>query len=328
MCDPMTKLSIHMVREDVTAQLAVADRLISSIERGIDINQRLTSMYKPNDAVASEIINYIQEYEDACESLGFAKIKIEASVESAWSIVRNIVRALWTMLCKLWDSIRNALRYVFNASYRASKDAVKIRQEIELLAASKSNSDKFLMLEVDAAMSPDDVEKYIKATRKLISNMQEVEEMDNPETIESYISTHVAEAGIVWKNNQFVDTYDKVPYHGGTYMSIGWKTFKLIQEQCDSYVKLTAESVKLKKLASELDSDIKDLTRKQNNLIADGADITEVQKTLTLKVKKYSVIKASLEVLLQRLDVLEEEFSCLAEDAHDIAHGVYEDDSE
>ena len=110
--DPIVGCLIHISREELDNQIDLADRVIETIYRGLEIADQIKTQYKPNDIISSEVRDYILDYEDACEALGWQNLEIGSSCESAWSVIKSIVESLWLMLMKLWDHIKNAFRYI------------------------------------------------------------------------------------------------------------------------------------------------------------------------------------------------------------------------
>ncbi len=321
--DQLTAKHISAASEAVATLYMKSLRVEVGMQRGFDILNRITSNYKPEDSLPAEVVDYIQDYEEVCAIIGLESIEIKPGVESAWDVVKNIVRSLWNMLCKIWDSIKNCFRWIFNAQYRASKSAVSYRQEIALLCASRENSEKFEQFVVNDIITPEDMKKYMNATSELIRVLENIPAHNTEETVDSYVNEALPKCGIVFKNEQYFDTYKEIPYKAGTYGSLGW-TAKMADTYAKDFIELTRRTVNLKRLESDLDKDVAELKRKQNALIASGADISEVQKVLIYKLKMYKTVHAGQVVLMDRIDNLTALFERIASDAHDVANGIYD----
>lgn len=320
--------AIHAANDEVSRHLSTALRLCESGERGLDLIRRLSDQFKLEDSIPTEVLEYIDAYEVTCGELGLVPIVVDVGTEGVLSTIKNICISIWNMILRLWDKIKACFRWLFNAQYRASREAIRCSQQIAQLRANKDASAQFLNYEVDAMLAPDDLDKYLIATDKLIDMLKRVAEIGDLEQLNVMITKSVGECGLTFKDNEFGDVYGEPPYKRGTYSSIGWKSVDDIFEMSKRNVEIMRKTVVLKNLESELSRDVEALKRKQNNKVADGEDVTAISEELNLKLKQYKLILAGQNALMERIEVLSEEFAAIAEDAYDVENGTYKDDED
>ena len=137
MRDTYPQYAIHAANAEVTRHLATATRLCEGVERGMDLIIRMRSQYEKDANISGEVLDYIGSYECICGELGLVPIEIDPSTEGVFATVKNICAAIWNMILKIWDKIKDCFKWIFNAQYRASRESIKCSQQIAQLKANK-----------------------------------------------------------------------------------------------------------------------------------------------------------------------------------------------
>jgi len=298
--------------------------LVQAINRGIDITDRLSKQYKMNDPVATEVLDYIKDYEDICSMFSENVIEISAAEESAWEIVKRVISELWRMLLKLWDGVKHCFRWMFNSQYRAASTAVKYRQMFMLADSTSGVADKFANLEVFDTVNPEDLDKYISHTHQIVLMLRDANEFRDSEGVDMYITRESERCGIKFNGTQFLDAdSENIEVISGTYGTCGW-SLKKANSVCVAYVNLCGAAVKLKNIERELESDINELKRQINNKVSDGADdvtLSETQKKLVFKTKVLNFTQAGLVILTKRVATIDTVIGRAARDAATLQKG-------
>ena len=298
--------------------------LVQAINRGIDITDRLSKQYKMSDPVAAEVLDYIKDYEDICSMFSEDVIKISAAEESAWDIVRRVISELWRMLLKLWDSVKHCFRWMFNSQYRASTTAVKYRQMFMLADSTSGVADKFANLEVFDTVDPDDLSEYIAHTNEIVRMLININTLKDAESVDDFINREAGRCGIKFDGSQFLDAdSENIEVVSGTYGTCDW-SLKRASEVCAQYVNLCGDTVKLKNIERDIESDIRELRRQINNKVADGSDdatLSDTQKKLVYKTKVLNLAQAGLVILTKRIATIDTVIGRAARDAATLQRG-------
>lgn len=326
MIDKMTSASIRCNFDMMANELAVANRLIDNIEKGNDLLCRISKEYKPDDKISSEVLAFMDEYQDISNMFSCESIQIDVSMESAWEVVKRIVDAMWRFLCKCWDYIKRGFNYLFNSQYRATSKFVKCKQKLALCGSDADSSANFERYDCQAAITPDEFRAILKGISAVTGVLEGVLDMESASEVDEYVKTQSARCGVTFKENKFIDSFGSIPYKGGTWGSLGW-TIKLATEVCGECIDVAGRTVKLKKVYTRLNSDISDLKRDIAGKVERGdsdASLSEVQAKLCTKTKIFTVVQAGLMCISGRLSAVETLMGDIAQDADDIANGRYE----
>lgn len=312
------------VRADMANALALCDRLQADINRGWDLIERVASKdSKPEDALSEALRDWLNDAEEGYALFTNCHYQIDASVESLLDTVLNVVRKLWEFLTKLWDAICHCFRYLFNTQYRAAAGFVKCQQKIALLAANDEALNKFLRYETGGFVTPKQADEILTKTDKIVSMFEELQNQKDAGAVDAFVKIGIVGCGIEYKDGKFVDSFESLPLVEGTYGSTGWdgkNSVDFIKRLIDT----TGRSIKIKRFASSLESDMSSLKRKINNALAKGAsseDIADTQTQLIYKTKMFRVVQAGVATLNNRIAAFDALFSEMAYDAELILNG-------
>lgn len=324
----MNKLNqarMRSIQTDLASCGVVVDDLVNSINHGLDLTKRISSQYKMQDKLPEEVIDYICEYEAICKEYQCDCVHIDRSEEwigTAYEVVKTVVYELWRLLCKLYDAVMHCLRWIFSAQYRAATQAVKYRQRIAMMRASMDSVQKFESFNAET-ISPEDFQLICSSTNNITKLILQINDVASAAAADNIMTTQASLCGFKFSDNQLDDVLIKVKLNSGSYKTLGW-----LAPVCDvsarMYIDCTGNIVKLKKMASKLETTIADLKRKMNKQIANGADesdLSKVQAELTVKTKVLQITKNALEVVSDRLTFMDRIMGKIAHDADCIANG-------
>lgn len=319
----LTQCRLRAIEADLSSYAAAASHVADAIYRGLAINERLTSLYKPEDKVPSDVLDYIKEFEESHQAFYHDSIKIDSSCEGVIEVVRNVISELWRLLCRLYEMVKHCLRWLLSAQYRAAKQAIKYRQKICLMKSSVSAIQQFEEYEARTMPRPEDFKAICQATNNIITLLIMVSEQKSATAIDGILTIQAPMCGFSFANNHLTDNTEDIEVFTDSYKRLGW-TATTADELAKMYIDCTGRTVKLKNIQGDIDKDVSDLKHKMNSKIADGADsnaLADLQNKLLCKTKALNVIKDGIEVVGQRITFLDRIMGRLATDAGAIADG-------
>lgn len=315
---------LRMKRTDIAERMIITDRILTQINYGLDLINRLSSTYKPGDKIDNSIVTYLDEYEAIRSMFSTESLGIEPGMENVLDVIVRSVRSLWAMLCKLWDNLRHCFHYLFSAQYRAQSRLIGFRKEIAV--CGNSNDDKFKAFVTDASITLTEFKAIIKTTDVIVSMLEGLAKQESIDAIDHWIAANANKSGLKFADGRFEDTLGDVEYKSGTYGSLGW-SIKDTLDATATAITCVGRQVKLRNMVKELEADISAIKRDIGNKVERGATaetLSEVETKLAFNTKMFRMLQAGLLALSGRLTQIDVIIGDIAEDCKAIATGEFE----